>query len=930
MQISGIRKQIVFLALLPALLVALVLTGYFTWSQLRYISASLQRHGDSISSQIAPAAEYAVFSGNTDELRKVLNHTIEHDKDVISITISNADNTVLLSLHDRPPVSAYSTFLQKLFADNEILSFRKPVVVEEHAVSDFDENMLLTMKPGNRSSKVIGYVDLNLTTLYSSEQKIASLIRGSLLTLAILFMSAILALRYSRKIADPIVDITDVVRKFAAGNFDTRINQGSPGELATLESCINIMADELSAAQFGMESRINEFTQELQQTLEELEIRNAELDIARSNAMQSNKSKSEFLANMSHEIRTPLSGILGFTELLGSTDLDIQQRDYTLTIQKSARSLLAIIEDILDLSKIESGKLEVLVVTFNLLDVLEDVIDLLAPIAYEKNIELLYTIDPGVNHHIQSDPVRIRQILLNLIGNAVKFTEKGYVLLHVSCGELDNRPVSIKFTISDTGIGMSSENKQKLFTAFTQGDTTITRKFGGTGLGLVISRKLVLLMQGEISFDSIKNQGSTFRFTIPVEIENVPVELQPPPLTGKHIALVEDHQLCRSALESMLKRWGCVVTSMDSDAGSLDRQLARAGSFDAIIFGISRDQLMNVNRQHRIDCIDTTARIPSIAIISTRSYSELDDFRSAGFDKIIFRSSRQDSIQKDLIDLITGCNGHGNVASPPQKTRSHEYLPQLNILVVDDNDTNLRLAEIILKNRDMQVNTAHSGDECIKRIMTSDFDLILMDLHMPGLNGYETASRIRTYETHGKRAVIIALTANALPQELDKVRKCGMDDVMIKPISDHMIVDIISRYFHTENTGKPTTQSTVAAATDRSVYSLDEARQLTNGNTELALELISMLRSELPQHRLAIESAFDNNDAVLLREHAHKLNGASRCCGASGLKQAADALERIIDNGPHDRIESRVKDLLDAIDRLLAFDPCSKGATVEH
>ena len=268
MQSQVIKKQIVSLAILPAMLVALVLTGYFTWSQLHYISASLQRHGNSISSQIAPAAEYAVFSGNTDELRKVLNHTIENDRDVISITISSADNAILLSLSDQPPESAYSSFLQNLFSENKLLRFHKPIMVEEHAVSDFDENMLLTLRRTNGDSRIIGYVDLSLTTLYSTEQKIESILKGTLLTLAILIMSALLALRYSRKIADPIIDITNAVKKFAAGNFDTRINQGAPGELATLESCINFMADELRAAQFDMESRINEFTHELQHTME--------------------------------------------------------------------------------------------------------------------------------------------------------------------------------------------------------------------------------------------------------------------------------------------------------------------------------------------------------------------------------------------------------------------------------------------------------------------------------------------------------------------------------------------------------------------------------------------------------------------------------------------------------------------------------------
>jgi two-component system, NarL family, sensor histidine kinase BarA len=929
MRTQGIRKQIVVLALIPALLVALVLTGYYTWSQLHYISASLQRHGDSISSQIAPAAEYAVFSGNTKELRKVLSHTLENDKDVVNITISNADHVVLLSLADQPPVSRYSSFLQNLFSENELIQFRKPIFVEEISVSDFDDDMLLNLDHKNTSSRIIGYVDLSLTTLYNSEQKIESLLRGALLTLIILLMSAILALRYSRKIADPIVEITDAVRKFAAGDFDARINKSAPGELATLESCINIMADELRSAQFDMESRINEFTQELQQTLEELEIRNAELDITRSNAMQANRSKSEFLANMSHEIRTPLSGILGFTELLSNTSLDIQQRDYTRTIQKSAYNLLAIIDDILDLSKIESGKLEVNVTAFNLLDVLEDVIDLLAPIAYEKNVELLYRIDPQVERFIQSDPVRIRQVLMNLIGNAVKFTEKGHVLLHLSVGEFKQYPCSIKFTITDTGIGMSAANKQKLFTAFTQGDTSITRKFGGTGLGLVISRKLVLLMHGEIGFDSIEHEGSTFWFTVPVEIDASTIDQKSAYLNGLHIALIEDHALCRSTLQGMLVQWGCKVDLLKRDRCTLDTRLAVSDSFDAAIIGISRNQLTDMKSPDCIEQMHSTTSIPSMVIISTRNYTDLEVFRSAGFEKVIFRASRQDTIKNELISLVSGISVVDDAEQPGQQNKIPDRLRHLRILVVDDNDINLRLADIILKNRNMQVSTAQSGEECIELIRESDFDLILMDLQMPRLNGYETASRIRAFEAEGKHAVIIALTANALPQEIEKVRKCGMDDVLIKPISDNLITDIINRYFHNRETDK-TPELTESAELADNIFSFDEAHKLTNGNTDLALELVSMLRNELPMHKLVITTAISNNDMDLLREHAHKLNGAGRCCGARGLIQSADALERAINTEANEQIEALADNLLDAIDRLMDYDLRQTGAPTER
>jgi two-component system sensor histidine kinase BarA len=321
-----------------------------------------------------------------------------------------------------------------------------------------------------------------------------------------------------------------------------------------------------------------------------------------------------------------------------------------------------------------------------------------------------------------------------------------------------------------------------------------------------------------------------------------------------------------------------------------------------------------------LEQMKATSRIPSMAIISTRSYTDLDVFCSAGFDKVIFRTSRQDTIKKELTSLVSGISTDTESSPPRQICKPSEQLPQIRILVVDDNDTNLRLAEIILKNRNMHVTIARSGDESISRVMESDFDLILMDLHMPGMNGYETASRIRAFEADGKHAIIVALTANALPQETEKIRKCGMDDVLIKPISDHLITEIIIKYFHHGAANKSTALMSSVEPADDAVFSLDAACQLTNGNSELALELVSMLRNELPGHKLAILSAYDNNNPALLKEHVQKLNGASRCCGTPELQQAADALERAVDKHQLADIGALISNLCDAIDRLLVYD----------
>ena len=913
----GIRQQVLILTLLPALLIALVLTAYFTYSQINYFTDTLNHHGNTIAHQISPAAEYAVFSGNINSLRRILKQGLMTNKDVIKILITNENGDELLSLAENPVSRKYPDFFYDLLSDEQTLHFRQPILTEPLDVNDYDESLSLESNTSTPSES-IGYVDLYLTTQYNTEQKILSLIQGAMISIAILLFSSLLAIRISRQISQPVKKLTETVKRISAGDYHSYIRQDAPGELAILETCVNSMADELRLAQTDMESRINEFTQELQQTLEELEIRNAELDITRFNAMQASKAKSEFLANMSHEIRTPLSGIMGFTELLINTNLDIHQKDYARTIQKSATNLLTIIDDILDLSKIESGKLDITLTRCNIIDIVEDVIDLLIPIAYEKNIELFYNLDTDVPHIIESDPVRIRQVLLNLVGNAVKFTLNGYVFLNIEPDNLDNIR-GIKLTVADTGIGMDQGSKQKLFTAFTQADTSITRNFGGTGLGLVISRKLVLLMKGEIGFDSTVGEGSTFWFTIPANVINESSEVKFDELIDSNILLIDDQILCRRTLRTMLEQWGCNVFECTFDRCMANKLISDNKTIDAVIVSISRKYMQHTDKY--IKCLDQLDKnIPVMTIASTRSYTELGKLDSDGLRNPTFRTSRRSHIQQSLVDCI---NRTPVIIEEPYSVEvSKEVLfnPLLKILVVDDNEINLRLAEIILKKNKYDVTTICSGEDSIELAKHNSYDLIFMDLHMPGMDGYDATKQIRLQENGNHRPVIIALTANAMPQEIDKIESCGMDDVLIKPISAQLIDDTVSKWFSDAFVKEIHTSPKHINVNSAEVFSFEDARQLTNGNEVLAIELFNMLIKELPDHRNGIQQALSNNNTRMLKEVTHKLNGASRCCGTPALRNTANSLEAAINNGEVDRIQIESAELLKEIDRLLDYE----------
>ncbi|MCW8830793.1 MAG: ATP-binding protein, partial [Gammaproteobacteria bacterium] len=703
-----IRQQIIALALLPVIVVAIGLTSYFTISQLDFLTASQTRHGNLIARQLAPVSEYAVFSGNIASLDTILKNILS-DEDIISIKITDTNHKTITSLSDNEKTKIQNTIWHKL-AFEELKVFKQPIktqILNVGLLEDDNNN-------SNNNEETIGYIELTLTSTNINAKKLQTVIKGSLITLFILLMSMLLALRLSKQISKPVQTLTNTVKRISSGDYKIRIDEQAPGDLGTLESCVNIMTEELQYSRKHLEAKINEATKELHETMEELEIRNAELDIARSKALQTSQAKTEFLANMSHELRTPLGGILGFSELLEKTSLESQQRDYSDIIKKSAHNLLNIIDGVLDLSKIESGKLEINSSEFNVIDIIEEVIDLLTPIAYEKNLELFYYFDINASHIINSDPVRIRQILINLIGNAIKFTEKGFISLHISSYQEDDLSTIIKFSIKDTGIGMDQSQQERLFNAFTQADKSIERKFGGTGLGLVISKKLAQLLQGDISFESQKNSGTTFTLTLPTKTAK---QIKPgTELAGKKICFIDPQCSCEKGIQSLLNFWACNVTSYNKIPDDLS-------NFDLIIVSICRISMSKEKIKSLIPLNNTN--IPILAVVSTRSHKELINIKNYGFNDAVFRSSKQELIHQSLLNLVSD-------ASPaePEPTIAAHYFDwsELNILVVDDNDINLKLADIILTKNGARVITESTGQGGIDRSNEQFFDLIFMDL----------------------------------------------------------------------------------------------------------------------------------------------------------------------------------------------------------
>lgn len=915
----GISKQIILVAILPALVVSTLLTSHHIWNQFNFITLSLNHHGRLIAKQISPAAEYATYSGNM-ELIKSLVNTVINDNPVVRVQVYDKHDNILLDISKpQDTTKRDSSIFEKLFDNEKQLEFSEPILVAQMPIDDTADT-LQELSTDTRSV-YIGKTVVTVTTRFATAEKIEQIKSGALITMIILLLTIFIIIRISNTITKPIRSLTHTVKNIAAGDLESKIDKDASGEVGVLQSCVNHMADELKRSQSDMENQLSEYTNELQQTMEELEIRNAELDITRSKAIYANNAKSEFLANMSHEIRTPLSGIIGFTELLQDTTLSAQQQDYSNTIHKSSIILLEIINDILDLSKIESGNVEITSNEFNLVDIIEDIINLLNQNALDKNIELYYRIEKDVPTVVHTDSFRIHQILINLIGNAIKFTDKGYVYLQVSQGELANTENSLKFTVSDTGIGMKDNAKEKLFKAFTQADTSITRRFGGTGLGLVISKKLIMLMKGKIGFDSTEDEGSTFWFSVPVTPINQ--QHEPSELIDKKIAFVCNHPIARQAFNTLFSSWQCIVDDYVLEDLNNNRTVGKINeSYDCVIVLFSNKDL----NQDAASVLSSNPNfsIPSLLIVNTLSHPQLKTLQQHVFTGAVFTSEKSDIIKQKLINALDKNTKSTAIEVTENDSKVELDWSNINILVVDDNEINLRLVEIILHKHKARVTTVRSGLKAIEQASMNSFDIIFMDLHMPGLDGYETTKKIRE-TSQEKQAIIIALTANAMPKEEEQAMQSGMNGIIIKPASESVLRKIIKQWVLKEptvandNKNIDTGNITKKSGNGNSVFSLELAKEFTGNNEELAYELFNMLRSELDDYKEKISIAVRGNNMKDLHAQVHKLNGASRCCGTTDLKNISNHIENMIANDVNFDIEKETSQLLTAIQNVADY-----------
>lgn len=851
---------------------SLLLGGYFTYTRLQDAEYSLLERGQLLARLIASSSEFGFITNNS-ELLKNLSKGPLLEQDVSDILFLDGKYELILRSAEFPIDLQIAS--GETYNHNEYWYFTQPIITTGIPFLDNSE-----FQESEQIIETIGWVVVVISESRKVQQEEQIFIANTLLLLIGSIFTFFLAQRFGKRISLPILELTQTMEKIQAGQYDARITNTYTGEFNSLAIGLNNLADTVHKSIKNQENKIELATRKLQFTLHHLEQQNNALATARKRADEANKAKDDFLARMSHELRTPLTSVVGFSKLLKQSPCTEEQLEHIRIINQTSQMLLSIIDDILDFSKLQQDAITIEHIPFNLEDAVYDVMEMQAPLAHSKGLELIAHLPETERLEIIGDPTRLRQIVSNILSNAVKFTESGSVETYLSIKQLNKQQSLFTLKIIDTGIGIPQKQLEQLFKAFMQADTSITRRFGGSGLGLVIAKKLTELMGGKLSMSSEESQGTTLTLDLPLKTQKNanPITKNTSEADTTTIYYEENTSL-RIAISSILKQQNNKVIAVNSI-----EKMKRQAEKNNVIVSIPANPQKQITLLKEIK--DISRHCAKLIFLSPNCTNLPVANNIAILNKPVRPSRIQQAIERTIRIEATD-------------TKQRVAVKAIKVVVAEDNEFNSILINKILNSFNIQAFTATTGLEAITLVKEEKPDIVLMDAHMPIMDGFEATKHIKE---RWPSLPIIALTANIIESEHIALYKAGVSKVLLKPIND-------SQLFETIN------------ALTTNVLQVDENAQKITQVTDITKYDIhpQQLEQELQSLSRQLETAFQTYQIDAIREINHQIAGISGLYELPEIECCVSSLQALISKSTMDwpsiwKVIWRLKRILDSND----------------